>query len=102
MRFVDFVKAFDTVPREMLFKVLARLGFPPKIINRVRLFHENVTLEVDLDDNGNTIIIKYNIGVKQGDTLAPVLFLCYIQVTAALETLFQLELPKFEAPALRG
>jgi hypothetical protein len=27
--FVDFVKAFDTVPREMLFKVLARLGFPP-------------------------------------------------------------------------
>ena len=35
---------------------------------------ENVTLEVDLDDDGNTIIIKYNIGVKQGDTLAPVLF----------------------------
>jgi hypothetical protein len=100
--FVDFVKAFDTVPREMLFKVLARLGFPPKIINRVRLFHENVTLEVDLDDNGKTIIIKYSIGVKQGDTLAPVLFSCYIQVTVALETLFQLELPKVEAPALRG
>ena len=31
-----FVKAFDTVPREMLFKVLARLGFPPKIVNLVR------------------------------------------------------------------
>ena len=48
--FVDFVKAFDTVPREMLFKVLARLrlGFPPKIVNLVRVFHENVTLEVDL------------------------------------------------------
>ncbi len=52
--FVDFVKAFDTVPREMLFKVLARLGFPPKIINLVRVFHANVTLEVDsdLDDDG--------------------------------------------------
>jgi hypothetical protein len=37
--FVDFVKAFDTVPREMLFKVLARLGFPPKIVNLVRVFH---------------------------------------------------------------
>ncbi len=81
--FVDFVKAFHTgraVPREMLFKVLARLGFPPKIIpkiiNLVRVFQENVTLEVDLDDDGNTIIIKYNIGVKQGDTLAPVLFFC--------------------------
>ncbi len=64
MLFVDFVKAFDTVPREMLFSVLARLGFPPKIVNLVRLFHENVTLDVDLDDDGNTIIIKYNIGVK--------------------------------------
>jgi hypothetical protein len=55
--FVDFVKALDTVtvPREMLFKVLARLGFPPKIANLVRVFHENVTLEVDLDDDGNTI-----------------------------------------------
>ncbi len=73
MLFVDFVKAFDTVPREMLFKVLARLGpgFPPKIVNLVRVFHENVTLERDLDDDGNTIIIKYDIGVKQGDTLAP-------------------------------
>ena len=81
-------------PREMLLKVLARLGFPPKIINLVRVFHENVTLEVDLDDDGNTIIIKYDIGVKQGDTLAPVLFLCYIQ--AVLETLF----PKFEAAGI--
>ncbi len=98
--FVDFDKAFDTVPREMLFKVLARLGFPLKIINLrlVRVFHENVTLEVDLDDDGNTIIIKYDIdiGVKQGDTLAPVLFLCYIQVVLVLETLF----PKFEAAGL--
>ena len=55
MLFVDFVKAFDTVPREMLFKVLAHLGFPPKIVNLVRVFHENVILEVDLDDDGNTI-----------------------------------------------
>ena len=70
--------------------------FPPKIVNLVRVFHENVTLEVDLDDVtvGNTIIIKYDIGVKQGDTLAPALFLCYIQ--AVLETLF----PKFEAAGI--
>ncbi len=45
MHFVEFVKAFDTVPRAMLSKVLARLGFPPKIAKLVRLFHENVTLE---------------------------------------------------------
>ncbi len=76
--------------------MLARLRFPPKIANLrlVRVFHENVTLDVDLDDDGNTIIIKYNVGVKQGDTLAPVLFLCYIQ--AVLETPF----PNFEAAGI--
>jgi hypothetical protein len=45
-----------------------------------------VTLEVDLDDDGNTIIVKYNIGVKQGgDTLAPVLFLCYTGGTVPVQ-----------------
>ncbi len=38
--FVDFVKAFYTMPREMLLRVLARLGFPPKIADLVRLFHD--------------------------------------------------------------
>ncbi len=50
--FVDFVKAFDTVP-QMSFKALARLGLTPKIVNLVRLFDENVTLEVDLDDDAH-------------------------------------------------
>ena len=79
----------------MLFRVLARLGFPPKIANLVRLFHENVTLEVDLDDDGNTIIIKYNIGVKQGDTLAPVLFL------STSRRHWRLSFPSSRLPALR-
>ncbi len=46
---------------------------------------------MDLDDDGNTIIIKYNFGVKPCDTRAPVCFVRYIQ--EGLETLF----PKFEA-----
>ncbi len=41
----------------MLFKVLARLGFPPKITNLVRAFYENVTLEMDLDDVVMTIMM---------------------------------------------
>jgi hypothetical protein len=58
--FVDFVRAFDTVPSGDALQGLARLGSPPpKIISLVhagpgpRVFHENVTLEVvctvDLD-----------------------------------------------------
>ncbi len=52
------------------------------------------TLCSTISRSDDTIIIKYNIGVKQGDTLAPVLFLCYIQ--AVLATLF----PKFEAAGI--
>ena len=49
--FVDFVKALDTVPREMPLRVLAsaRLGFPPKIASLVRLFHENLNMALEVD-----------------------------------------------------
>ena len=50
----------------MLFKVLARLGFPPKIVSLVRVFHENVALEVDLDDDGK---IGTDIGQTPGTLL---------------------------------
>ena len=93
--FVDSVKAFDTVPREMLFRVLARLGFPPKIVNLVRVFHENVTLEVDLDDDGNTINIKCNIGVKQGDTLR-------FSSCATFRRYWRLSFPSSRLPGLRS
>ena len=51
MPFVDFVRAFDTVPRKMLFKVLAHLGLPPQRVDIVRLFHEN---NVSLPGSGST------------------------------------------------
>ena len=94
MLFVDFFNAFDTARAsgdalQGACKLASESDpLPPKIVSLVRLFHANVTLEVDLDDDGNTIIItgKYNIRVKQGGTLARVLFLCCIQVQAALET----------------
>jgi hypothetical protein len=81
----DWPEPTVTVPKcdsESPKLVRLRLG-----VNLVRLFHEDVTFKVDLQDDGNTIIIINYTIVKQGDELAPVLFLCYIQ--AALETSFQ-------------
>jgi hypothetical protein len=79
----------------MLFKVLARLGFPPKIVNLVRVFHENVTLEVDLDDDGNTIIIKYDIGVKVTRSLR-------LSSCATFRRYWGLSFPSSRLPALRS
>ncbi len=98
MLFVDFVKAFDTVPREMLFKVLARLGFPPKIINLVRVFHENVTLEVDLDDDGNTIIMASSMTSGSSKVARSLRF----SSCATFRRYWGLSFPSSRLPALRS
>ena len=38
--FVDLNKAFDTVSRDGLWKILARLGCPSKILTILRQLHE--------------------------------------------------------------
>ncbi|KAL8573721.1 hypothetical protein ACOMHN_018996 [Nucella lapillus] len=38
--FIDLTKAFDTVSRDGLWKILARLGCPPKILTILRQLHE--------------------------------------------------------------
>jgi hypothetical protein len=69
--FVDFVKAFDRVPREMLWKVLDKLGVPPKMVRLVAVLHSKVTVRLEGSD------ITSTNGVRQGCVLGPILFLFY-------------------------
>ena len=68
--FIDLVKAFDTVPRSSLWKVLAKYGVPPHLVKVIAALNTDCTVKLDVD--GEDIEIKYTIGVKQGDNLAPV------------------------------
>ena len=81
--FLDLVKAFDTVPRKSLLRVLAKFGVPPKMVKMIENMYTNCSVKVDVGDK--EFVIPVTAGVKQGDNLAPVLFLIYIQ--AVLETL---------------
>ena len=74
--FLDLVKAFDRVPREMLWAVLEKFGVPPKLINILKALHKNIDVKFEVD--GVTHTIKCIIGVKQGDILGPILFVMYI------------------------
>jgi len=47
MTFFDMSKAFDSVDRGCLWEILSRYGCPPKIINIIRLFHDNMTATVN-------------------------------------------------------
>ena len=71
--FVDLTKAFDTVSREGLWKIMGKFGCPPKFITIVRQFHDGMTAKV-LDNGEPSNAFPVTNGVKQGCVLAPTLF----------------------------
>ena len=42
MMFKDLKKAYDSVPRNALWTVLAKCGVPPTILRIIRSFHEGM------------------------------------------------------------
>ncbi|MCW4298481.1 MAG: reverse transcriptase domain-containing protein [Candidatus Thiodiazotropha endolucinida] len=73
MTFVDLTKAFDTVSREGLWKIMAKFGCPTKFIAMVRQFHDGMLARVQNDGEFSNPFPVTN-GVKQGCVLAPTLF----------------------------
>jgi len=71
--FLDLVKAFDRVPRELLWLVLEKFGVPMKLILLLKSLHANVQVKFVVNDV--TKSIESIIGVKQGDILGPLLFI---------------------------
>ena len=74
--FMDLVKAFDRVPRELLWAILLKFGVPPKIVNLLKCLHKRVIVKFTVD--GVPHELHSIIGVKQGDILGPILFLFFI------------------------
>ena len=71
--FVDLPKAFDTVSREGLWKIMAKFGCPAKFIAMVRQFHYGMLARVQNDGEFSDPFPVTN-GVKQGCVLASTLF----------------------------
>ena len=80
--FLDLVKAFDKVPRELLWRVLTKLGVPNKLVSILKAYAQECggSLEVD----GVKKKLNSIIGVKHGDLLGPELFTFYM--SAVLKT----------------
>ena len=64
--YVDLTKAFDTVSREGLWKIMSKYGCPRKFISMVQQFNAGMKAQVQPFPLSN--------GVKQGCLLAPTLF----------------------------
>nr|VZI33164.1 unnamed protein product [Spirometra erinaceieuropaei] len=71
--FVDLTKAFDTVNREGLWKIMQKFGCPERFTQMVRQLHDGMMARVT--DNGAVPeAFAVTNGVKQGCVLAPTLF----------------------------
>lgn len=75
--FVDFKKAFDSVDRGKLFKILPLYGVPDKLIEAVKKLYKGSKAVVFVNGKESE---PFNIttGVLQGDVLAPFLFIIVI------------------------
>ena len=71
--FVDLVKAFDTADHELLIKILARYGAPPNLCDVIKRMYTDLTVVLKIGKSVEEILQE--VGVRQGDNMAPVLFL---------------------------
>ena len=71
--FIDFKKAYDSVGREVLYKILIEFGIPRKL---VRLIKMSLTETYSRVRVGKNVSDRFPIrnGLKQGDALSPIPF----------------------------
>ena len=85
--FLDFRKAFDSIHRGKMLKILKAYDIPEELINAISKLYENTKSRV-LSPDGETDWFDISAGVLQGDTLAPYLFTIVLDyvIRLALET----------------
>lgn len=71
--FVDLKKAFDSVNRAGLYKILSKIGCPPNLLSLIRSLHDGMMARVSHEGDESKSFPVRN-GVKQGCVLAPTLF----------------------------
>ena len=74
MCIIDLQKAYDSVDRELLWKVLARAGIPAEMIAVIRKFHSGMRARVRMDDGELSGWFPVTQGLRQGCPMSPLLF----------------------------
>ena len=48
--FVDLRKAYDSVPRDLIWLILSKYGVPVKLVNLIRSFHDDMQAGISVGD----------------------------------------------------
>ena len=75
MVFSDFKKAFDSLHRRILMRILKAYGIPDSIVDIINIILNVNTKGKVITPDGDTELFYILAGVLQGDTLAPYLFI---------------------------
>ncbi|CAI5469739.1 unnamed protein product [Closterium sp. Yama58-4] len=76
---VDFRKAYDLVDRDFLLQSLSHLGLPSPFVHWVRLMHSGTSTCFAVNNLAGPLF-PVHTGVRQGCPLAPLLFVCVIEI----------------------
>ena len=96
--FVDFRKAYDSVPRELLWTKLERLGVHGWFLDGIKALYADVPMAVKTAQ-GLTTNFQSVMGVKQGCPLSPTLFGLYLD---DLEDTMRAKQHLLDSPSLAG
>lgn len=96
--FVDFKKAYDSVPRELLWTKLERLGVHGWFLDGIKALYADVPMAVKTAQ-GLTACFESVMGVKQGCPLSPTLFGLYLD---DLEEAMRAKQHLLDSPSLCG
>ena len=75
--FVDLRKTYDSLPRPLLWHALEKLGVPGGVVKLVRSFHGGMSARISINGELLEEEILVENGLRQGCTLAPILFNLY-------------------------
>src|SRR6267154_6097681 len=81
MAFVDLEKAFDRVPRDMVWWALRHVGVEECIVNLIKSMYEGVTTSVKINGEESEGF-EVKVGVHQRSVLSPILFNIVMQALA--------------------
>lgn len=78
LAFIDLEKAYDSVPRNKLWKILTEIGLNKTLIRIMQLMYKESTAQIKI---GNKLHSKFKTskGLRQGCSISPTLFNLYVE-----------------------